>query len=191
MIAGQANIQMYFRHVLLLWVLVSSLLAGCATPRYQTAYRYEPPTDMAGQTALQKCTLKLETCQTQCTITTQSCLKEIEPVVDMRTAEALKQYEAELPHYRLARQYYDLAMSMNRGYNSIGYDARFDHLGTYYAPPPVPPKKPERHAIFEQVRHEKCEINCGCQALYDACFIAVGGKKIPEVQCIANCPQPK
>jgi hypothetical protein len=35
---------------------------------------------------------------------------------------------------------------------------------------------------------EKCDPGCGCQAAYDGCFVACGGKRIPEQRCVANCP---
>lgn len=179
-------------HILrvLIFVIVAAFLTSCATPRYQTAYRYEPPTDMAGRIALEKCEQKLEACQQRCTVETQACLKSIEPLVEKRHAEALKQYEVELEYYRLARQRYEIAMSLNWGYSPFWYGSRlYDPWPRPYYYPPAQPRKPGRDAVFNQLRHEKCDIGCGCQALYDACFLASGGKKIPEVRCIANCPK--
>jgi len=183
---------MFHSKRILISVVVTAFLTSCASPRFQTAYRYEPPTDMAGRIALEKCEQKLESCQQRCTAETQACLKSIEPLVEQRNAEALKHYETELEQYRIARQRYELAMSLNWGYDPFWYDPMFyrPRLRPYYYPP-APPKKPGRDEVFNQVRHEKCGIDCGCQPLYDACFLASGGKKMPEERCIANCPKEK
>ena len=177
---------------ILILAVVTAFLAGCASPRYQTAYRYEPPTDTAGRVALKKCEQKLESCQQRCAAETQICLKSIEPLVENRLAEALKQYESELEQYRLARQRYEISMALNWGYDPFWYDHGLYHPWPrpYYFPP-VMPRKPGRDEVFNQVRHEKCDTDCGCQTLYDACFLSSGGKKIPEERCIANCPKEK
>lgn len=179
------------KHIFILAAL-AVFLGSCATPRFQTAYRYEPPVDASGRAALGKCTQKLESCQQHCATEMQVCLKNIEPVVEKRHADALKLYESELEQYRIARQRYEFSMALNWNYDPYGYDPRFYQPWPrpYYSPP-VPPRKISRDEIFKQVRQEKCDADCGCQPLYDACFLSSGGKKIPETRCIANCAKEK
>lgn len=168
-------------------------LSGCASPRYQTVYRYEAPTDASARACLQTCEPKLAACQTNCQSRYQACLKEIEPLVETRHSEALKRYENELDRYRLELQHYQLQLSLGWGYHSMWHDP-----WPYYSPwpepyyaPPNPPHKPTRDEAFNRVRKERCESDCGCQPVYDACFLSCGGKMIPEVKCIAHCPNEK
>ena len=170
--------------ILILW------LAACASPRYQSVYRYEAPTNASGSACLEVCARKMAECREQCTIKTQACLKSLEPRVDERYDAALKQYEMELERYRHELLHYDLQMSLNWG---RPYPWRYG-LWPYswampYYFPPATPVKPSRNAEFERLRHELCDVDCGCQPVYDTCFIACGGKKIPEVQCISDCPK--
>ena len=179
-----------FRVVLLIAVLIG--LTSCASPRYQTLYRYEPPTDAAGHACLERCEDKLSGCLSSCSITLQSCSKRIEPEAEARYSEALKRYEMELNIYRWELQRYEINQTLNWQYHSLAAD----HLHYYAWPrpyyfPPTPPRKPGRDELFNRLRKEKCETDCGCQPIYDACFLTCGGKKIPEVRCIANCPKDK
>jgi len=174
-------------------VAIAFLLSGCATPRYQTVYRYEAPTDARAHACLQACEPKLAACQSSCQTRYQACLKEIEPLVDTRHSEALKRYENELDRYRLELQHYQLQLSLGWGYHSMWYGPwpYFYPWPETYFPPPIPPHKPTREESFNQVRQQRCESDCGCQPIYDACFLSCGGKMIPEVKCIANCPPEK
>lgn len=178
--------------LILVLSVMTALLTSCASPRFQTAYRYEPPTDSDGRVALEKCEQKLDSCLQRCTAENQICVKSIEPLVETRHAEALKNYETAMQQYRIARQRYEIAMSLNWVYDPFWGNPRHFHPGPrpYYYPP-VLPVKPQRDEVFNQVRHEKCDVDCACQPLYDACFLASGGKKIPEERCIANCPKEK
>lgn len=179
-------------HILLLVFFAAGLL-GCASPgpRYQTAYRYEPPVDSAGQACLEKCGQKMEACQQQCTANYQICLTGIEPLVDGRYGEALKRYAVEFDRYRWELERYHLYLSLN-WHDSLWYGQGFHHPwpGPYYFAP-IAPKKPSRDEEFNRLRKERCEVECGCQPIYDACFLACGGKRTVEVTCIANCPEGK
>jgi len=180
-------------HTLLLGFLTVVLL-GCAGPgpRYQTAYRYEPPTDAAGRVCLEKSGQKQAECQQRCTADYQACLKLIGPQAEERYAEALKRYETGMNRYRWELDRYQLYLSMGWGrYPWYGSGFYYPWPDPFYFPPPVPPAKPSRDQEFGRLRQEKCEVDCGCQAVYDAGFLSCGGKRIPEVKCIANCPQGK
>ena len=171
-------------------VILTLGLAACAGPRYQSVYRYEAPTDMASRACLEGCARKMAECREHCTTTNLACLKNLEPLLDERHNAALKRYEAELERYRQELAHYDLYLPLNWGYPSPWRHGLWPYSPwamPYYFPPD-PPAKPSRSAEFEQLRHERCDVDCGCQPVYDACFLACGGKKIPEVQCISNCP---
>lgn len=172
---------------------IALFLSGCASPRYQSVYRYEAPTDASARACLQTCEPKLASCQTSCQHRYQACLKEIDPLVDTRHGEAIKRYENELDRYRLELQHYQLQLLLGWGHSSMWYDP-WNHYypwpDPYYAQP-YPPQKPTRDEAFNRVRKERCESDCGCQPIYDACFLSCGGKMIPEVKCIANCPKDK
>ena len=174
-------------------LVAAAVLAGCATPRYQTVYRYEPPSDATGRACLESCEKKLAGCQQHCTADYQACLKRLEPLVEERYNEHLKRYADELNSYRLELRHYELSLSLSWGYDPFWYGPwpYYHPWPAFYNFPPEPPEKPSREAAFNQLRKEKCEADCGCLPLYDACFLTCGGKKIPEVKCIANCPEVK
>lgn len=170
---------------------LAAALVGCAapSPRYQSAYRYEPPTDSAGRACLEKCGQKLEGCRQRCTADYKACLVRIEPLVEGRYNEALKRYEAELDRYRLELDRYQLYLSLS-WHDSFWYGPGFFHPwpGPYYFPP-VAPRRPSRDEAFSRLRQEQCQEDCSCQPLYDACFLTCGGKRIVEERCVANCPE--
>lgn len=174
-------------------VIVAIVLVGCASPppRYQTAYRYELPTDSEGIACLEKCGQRIESCQQRCTANYQSCLKLIEPQVDERYREALKRYETELERYRLELERYQLYQSLRCGYSPwYGYGNYYPCPDLYYFPPALP-MKPSRDEEFNHLRQEKCDVDCGCQTVSEICILACGGKRINEVRCVANCPEGK
>lgn len=166
-------------------------LAACAGPRYQSTYRYDAPTDAAGRACLERCELKMTACREQCTTKTQACLKDLEPVLNERYDAAMNRYGAELDRYRQELVQYEFYLSMNWGYPYPWWHHGmwpYSSFGMPYYVPPSPPVKPSRSAEFERLRQERCDVDCGCQSIYDACFLACGGKKIPEMRCISNCP---
>lgn len=172
-------------------VVVAAGLAGCASPRYQTVYRYEPPMDTGSRACLEECEQKMSGCQQRCTADFQACLERIGPEVEERYGEALRRYEAELDCYRSELVHYQFYLSMSWGHPHWYGPGFYSPWPDPYWFPPTPPKKPSRTEEFDRLQQEKCEADCGCQPVYDACFLACGGKRIPEVQCIANCPVEK
>lgn len=171
-----------------LWLLLLVFLTGCMSPRYQTLYRYEPPTTAEGQVCLAQCEQKLAGCKDQCQVKHQACVKSIEPMVESRYQERLQQYKREFHYYQHAVEVYQRQLSLGWYYYDpyyggwpyfYGYEPRF---------PPIPPIKPDRERIARQVEQQQCDRDCGCQSLYDACFLGCGGMKIPEVKCVAYCP---
>lgn len=179
---------------ILFLALLAIGLAGCAapSPRYQIAYRYEPPADAASRACLEKAGQKQSACLQHCKAEYQACLKLVEPQGEARYAAALKRYEAEMNRYRGELDRYQFYLFMSRGWSPwSGYGFYAPWPEPYYFPPPMAPAKPSRDQEFGRVRQEKCDVDCGCQVIYDADFLACGGKRIPEQRCIANCPQGK
>lgn len=165
-------------------LLLALGLAGCATPRYQTVHRLEPPTDAAGLACIGKCSDQLAACQVQCTKTYQSCVQSLEPLVQERHAEALQGYEQALDRYAAELRAYELQHWLSWRHWGWWYDP---WPGPYWYPYP-PPRKPSREAVMNQLRRERCVEDCGCLAQHEACYLACGGRKIAEERCVANCP---
>jgi hypothetical protein len=172
---------------------VAAGIAGCATPRYQTVYRYEPPTDAAGRRCLAGCEQQLAACQSRCKQTYDACAKSVEPLAEQRYQEALKRYEMEFERYRWELDRYHMDLALGWGYPSM-WSGPWRYCPPWPEPyywPPTPPHKPSLNKELAQVQKEKCDGDCGCLPLYDACFLSCGGKKIPEVKCFANCAPEK
>jgi hypothetical protein len=177
--------------------LLLATLAACAAPRYQIAYRYEPPTDVAGQSCLVRCEQGLKSCQDTCAANYTVCVQALEPDAQARYADALHQYAAEIAQYRRAVADYHFDLSLGWGYWD-GWDGwygggRYGHGWPYgyYGPryyPPAPPRPPSYADELGKLRAAKCDRDCGCLPNYDACFLSCGGIRIPEQRCIANCP---
>lgn len=171
---------------------VGLLLIGCATPQYQTVYRYELPADARGQACVQACEQERETCQAECKARYQACQKDIEPLVEERYLQALKQYENDLRHYALALRQYEIQQWLYWPYDYWHWP---HHRGYYvypwpgpYFPPPYPgPNMPTREAVRAALEKEKCQSDCGCLPAYDTCYVNCGGKRIAETVCIRNC----
>jgi hypothetical protein len=171
--------------------LVLAFIAGCATPVYQTAYRYEPPADIQGRTCVQGCEEKKAACQTDCQTRYQACQKDIAPLVEERYLQALKNYEVDLKRYATVLRHYEIQL-----YNSWPYDPWPYYPGYYYpyprpyiSPPYPVPTMPTRDGVTAALEKEKCQADCGCLPAYDSCFVGCGGKRIPETVCIKNCPR--
>jgi hypothetical protein len=167
------------------------LLAGCAGPRYATEVRYLPPATEAGQACLQGCHTDMRACQADCQSRRETCIAGIEPQVDAAFDQALRQYEAERKVYMRERQFYQLDRTLSFGFYHhpfyYGYPDPFWYTDRYFDDPPVPPAAPSRAAIRERLVDEQCNIDCGCQAAFDQCYVGCGGQIERRVVCIENC----
>lgn len=168
------------------WLLLAllALVAGCATPRYQTVYRYEPPADPAARPCLARCEDELGECGTRCRNDYQACLKGIEGEVGKEYAEALKRYANALELYRfeIERARFNAWLDWRNGF------WWYDPWPPYYISA-MPPIAPSQEAIRARLARERCDDDCGCSARHDACFAGCGGTKVEETRCIANCPK--
>ena len=168
-------------------------LAGCASPQYATEVRYLPPATEAGQSCLRGCQTDMQACQADCQSRRQSCIAGIEPQVEAAFDQALREYEAARRVYLRERQYYQIDRTLSFGfyrhpfYYGYGYPAPFWYTDRYFDDPPIPPEAPSREAIRERVIDEQCNIDCGCQAAFDQCYVGCGGQIDRRVVCVANC----
>lgn len=175
-------------------IFLIATLCGCATPRYQTLYRYEPPTDDAGRACLNQCQQHLKTCQDACTIRYTACVQTIEPAAKSRYSDALNRYQGQWEQYQRDLDRYHLSLSLGWGHYDGWYgDGWYDPWSPYggYRPyyfPPQPPQPPSYADELARLSAEKCARECGCQPAYDACFLGCGGRKVQERRCIVNCP---
>lgn len=173
-----------------------ALLAGCATPQYQTTVRLVPPTDAAGRACVQDCETKKAACQTDCQARYAACAKGLDAQVEARYAEALKQYEIDLKHYAAALRRYEMDLRFQWvnvwpwGY-PYRYPYWYDPWPAPAYPPPPAPKMPTREAVRAQLEKTHCQDDCGCLPAYDACYTGCGGQRISETVCVKNCPPQK
>lgn len=184
---------MILRRILASGTLLAVLFGGCATPRYQTVHRHEPPADPQGQACVQNCEVKRQACQADCQARNRACLAEIEPLVEGRYLEALKQYEMDLMQYASALRHYEMQLD----FYWPGY-YWYPRYGYWYPwhPWPTPaiwlprvPSQPTRDSVRAALAGQKCQDDCGCLPAYDACFTACGGRIIEETRCVKNCPE--
>jgi hypothetical protein len=169
---------------------VAGLLAGCASPRYQIVTRYDGPADAAGRTCVAGCERSLTDCQGRCRSDYQACLKAVEPDAQARYAQLLERYQEELSRYRDALERYRLELWVGYYHDPWWWGAPMYapwHWPTYYPAPP--PSLPGRTAVLDEYRRQVCRKECGCQPLYDACFVACGGRKTTEERCLSHCPE--
>lgn len=165
------------------WLAAAVLVAGCATPRYQTTTRLELPDSPAAQPCLAHCEAASKACQSRCSEQREGCLKGIEPEVEKRYGEALQRYAVALDGYRADLERYRFDLWLRRGPGWWWYDP----WPTYPMPFGVP-RPPSREAISARVAKERCDVDCGCGSAYEGCVIGCGGHKVLETRCIANCP---
>ncbi len=133
-----------FLRALTLLILTLGLAACASGPRYQSTYRYEPPTDAAGRACLEECEHQMTACRDQCATKTQACLKDLEPLVDERYNAAMNRYGIALDCYRQELVQYELYLSMSWGYPSPWWHPGMWPYASFAMPyyfPPSPPAK--------------------------------------------------
>ncbi len=166
------------------------LLAGCATPQYQTTVRLIPPADVAGRACVEGCETRKNACQATCQTRYQACTKALEPQVEARHAEALKQYELDLRRYAAALRHYEMQLRFEWMYSyPFHHPYWWDPWpGPYFPPPMDEPVMPTREGVRAQLEKANCQDDCGCLPAYDTCFTGCGGRIVKETTCIENCP---
>lgn len=168
-------------------------LTGCATPQYQTHVRLIPPADAQGHACVQACEDQKVACQAECKTRYQACVEGIEPQVEARYIEALKQYENDLKQYAAALRHYEMQLRFDwLNYYPFHHPFWWDPWPMPYFPPPYrEPAMPTRASVREQLEKANCQADCGCLPAYDACFVGCGGQRVVETLCVKNCPPGK
>ena len=172
---------------------ITLTLIGCSTPRYQMLYRYEPPADASGRNCLVLCNQNLESCQRNCAEAYSACVQANEPEAKTRYADAVNRYQGQWDQYQRDLDRYHLSLYMGWGHYDDWYGGGWYEPWPYggYRPyyfPPQPPQPPSYADELAKMSAERCDHDCGCQPVYDACFLGCGGRKVPERRCIVNCP---
>ena len=169
-----------------------AVIAGCATPQYQTTVRLIPPTDAQGRACVQNCEAGKTACQSDCQTRYQACAKALGPQVEARYLDALKKYELELKQYAAALRNYEMQMRFDWMNHYPFQPYWWDPWpGPYYPPPYREPVMPTREGVRAQLEKSSCQADCGCLPAYDACFVGCGGQRVSETVCIRNCPPAK
>ena len=174
-------------------VILLLAATGCATPQYQTSVRLVPPSDAAGRACVEDCETKKIACQSGCQSRFQACIKELEPQVETKYAEALKQYEQDLKRYAIALRHYEMQLRLDwlHGYPYYHPYGWYAWPGPYFPPPYREPVMPTRDRVRAQLEKANCQADCGCLPSYDSCFVGCGGQKLSETVCVQNCPPAK
>jgi hypothetical protein len=170
--------------------LLLSLLAGCATPQYQTTVRLIPPEDAQGRACVQECDSRKTACQNDCRTRYEACARTVEPEVQARYESALKTYELELKRYAASLRHYEMQLQFDWMFS---YPHRYAYWwdpwpGPYFPPPYREPVMPTREGVRAQLLKSSCVDDCGCLPAFDTCFVGCGGQKISETICVKNCP---
>lgn len=173
-----------------------ALLAGCATPQYQTTVRFVPPPDAAGRACVEGCEAKKTACQADCSERFTACAKGLDARVEAGYVEALKQYETDLKRYAAALRRYEMDLRFDWFHawpyrHPYRYPYWFDPWPTPRYPPPPEPNPPTREGVRTQLEKTHCQADCGCLPAYDACYTGCGGQRIQETVCVKNCPPEK
>lgn len=181
---------------LLVAIVVSvAALAGCATPQYQTRVRLIPPADAPGLACVNSCESKKTACQQDCTARYEACRMDVEPLVEARYADALKQYENALRQYVTALRHYEIRQQldwMNHSYAPYPHPFWWEPMPRAYFPFPYRvPVMPTRDTVRERLLEENCQADCRCLPAYDTCFVGCGGQRLSETVCVKNCPPTK
>ena len=195
------------RILLLVWMF---FLVGCG-PRYLIKNQYIPPATAASQPCIENCSHMREGCQNQCQQNYQYCLNDAYmkaqsvDIDEQRTYDiAYSHYMLDMSRYRMAlhewqRDYYDYSRDFEhfqkqceREKDAYACKKRDDlkhYLNRLNRDRPREPWMPTRRS-FEQIlvaQQSFCTTNCGCEQVYDNCFVGCGGQVIPHKICVDNC----
>ena len=106
----------------------------------------------------------------------------------------LESYARELRRAQFERDFY----YMSGFYDDFCFASPYHHYRGcgyrpfWYDPYPLyvgrPPQNPSLEAERLKAESEMCKLDCGCESLYDECFIAHGGVIKTKKVCIENCP---
>lgn len=158
------------------WALA---VAGCAARPPITTVHYEPPRDAEGMACVRDCLPRLAECQARCSESYRTCLRDVEPEARASYSEALEAYSAALAEYREDLRYHETNVWLGWGpyYDPWWFGYPHYRWTPHYIPPPLPPDPPSLAHETRRLIATRCDRDCGCQPIYDACYLGCGGHK--------------
>ncbi len=187
------------RSVILFFIVL--FLSACS-PKYKVVKEYVAPMDSeALAVAKAVCAQKRESCKAKCQTAFQSCQPKAWKIAQKRYDEKMKLYVKELESYTgaLRRAQFERDFYYMSGfYDDFCFASPYHHYRGcgyrpfWYDPYPLyigrPPQKPSLEVERLKAESEMCKLDCGCESLYDECFVAHGGVIKTKKVCIENCP---
>lgn len=203
-----------FRYLILLLMIG---LTACASPQYQTNYRFTPPPVAvgAGKFCLTRCDAALNQCKSQCVAKTRQCLSKARgqaqqelPILLSAWEREVVDWEKALDRYETDRRFWEMEMRQRRLMHDLQRDlqrcrpgerhcAKYPRhtdfgSGAYYAwdrpvAPGAAPKRPTLESETARIQAETCPMDCGCDAIYRQCYGSCGGNVQPYQVCVKNC----
>ncbi len=176
------------------------LLFSACSPKYKVVKEYKIPE--ASTNSIKSCQYKRDSCKTNCQAKFASCRLKADRVAKERYEQKMKIYVKELEDYAREVEMYELEMELNY-FEPFGYPycraAPFYgggfYRGVFWRDPRMyigaKPQKPSLEQERLKAQSEICQLDCGCERLYDDCFMSHGGKIINKKICIKNCPDDK
>ncbi len=185
-------------------LLIVVLFFTACSPKYKVVKEYVPPIDISTNALTQAiCAQKRDSCRSSCKEAFNRCKPKALKLAKKRYDEKMKLYVRELERY--ARVAEDAEFKRDIFYVNGGFYDDNLCLVSPYAPyygfrhrmflyDSFPryigrrPKKPSLEVERLKAESEICELDCGCEKLYDECFVAHGGVIKTKKVCIENCP---
>ncbi len=186
------------------------LFAGCA-PQYAIRNQYIPPANLKSKSCLKDCNYQKQVCKQKCSDDYSDCLsyayeraKQIQIISDKSYKKRYHRYQKRLSNYNL--ELFDWQNRYDTNYSDWRYfNDKCSKNGDRYACDreedlrilikqlrrnrPREPREP-RYATFNEIlaqEQSKCSKNCGCDNIYNSCFVGCGGEIVPHKICIRNC----
>jgi hypothetical protein len=125
------------------------------------------------------CAPRLAECQARCSESYRTCLRDVEPEARASYSEALEAYSAALAEYREDLRYHETNVWLGWGpyYDPWWFGYPHYRWTPHYIPPPLPPDPPSLAHETRRLIATRCDRDCGCQPIYDACYLGCGGHK--------------
>ncbi len=186
------------------------VFSGCA-PVYVVKNQYIPP-KAENTKCLNSCLQSKKECKNECVNKYQSCMDDAFEKAKKVYAKLNNNYERKYKRYLLKMEDYDYRIfdwhnDYDESYrdwqyfrkeckvnpsNKYACDREDDLMYVIKKLRRDKPKKPRipRKESFEKIlkaEQSKCVKNCGCNDLYDSCFVSCGGEIIPHKICVKNC----
>ncbi len=186
-------------------------MSACGGPKYVVKNRYIPPIVVKDNSCLHICEEKFESCQKACENQYQSCMADVRLKAINIYEKDIAKYEKQLAVYQEEMRFFRQKITeYQENFKKLNDDFRFFkricqekqdryaclrqkelkkeiyHFKQNKPFRPIRPKKPNLEIIIKKLMIT-CHRDCGCQEIYDRCFLSCGGTIIPEKICVENC----